>query len=105
MKAPSTSIGAVEQKSPSTTAPNHSRTTEAHSRDCSKTIKRTMAAEYSRELSAKVFAGQAKLTELGFRQGGLRDTVFGVCWWTRRGNPSASWRAVKERALRLTGSF
>ena len=35
-----------------------------------KTIKRTMAAEYSRELSAKVFAGQAKLTELGFRQGG-----------------------------------
>jgi hypothetical protein len=29
-----------------------------------------MAAEYSRELSAKVFAGQARLTELGFRQGG-----------------------------------
>jgi len=29
-----------------------------------------MAAEYSRELSAKVFAGKAKLTELGFRQGG-----------------------------------
>ena len=35
-----------------------------------KTLKRTMAAEYSRELSAKVFAGQARLTELGFRQGG-----------------------------------
>ena len=35
-----------------------------------KTIKRTMAAEYSRDLSARVFAGQAKLTELGFRQGG-----------------------------------
>ena len=35
-----------------------------------KTIKRTMAAEYSRDLSAKVFAGKAKLTELGFRQGG-----------------------------------
>jgi DNA invertase Pin-like site-specific DNA recombinase len=35
-----------------------------------KTIKRTMAAEYSRELSAKVFAGQSRLTELGFRQGG-----------------------------------
>jgi hypothetical protein len=29
-----------------------------------------MAAEYSRELSAKVFVGQSKLTELGFRQGG-----------------------------------
>ena len=35
-----------------------------------KFLKRTMAAEYSRELSAKVFAGQARLTELGFRQGG-----------------------------------
>ena len=35
-----------------------------------KTIKRAMAAEYSRELSAKVFAGQSRLTELGFRQGG-----------------------------------
>ena len=36
-----------------------------------KTIKRSMAAEYSRELSVKVFAGQSRLTELGFRQGGL----------------------------------
>ena len=35
-----------------------------------KTLKRAMAAEYSRELSAKVFAGQARLIELGFRQGG-----------------------------------
>jgi DNA invertase Pin-like site-specific DNA recombinase len=36
-----------------------------------KTIKRSMAAEYSRELSVKVFAGQSRLTELGFWQGGL----------------------------------
>lgn len=35
-----------------------------------KTIKRTMAAEYSRELSVKVSAGRARLIELGFRQGG-----------------------------------
>jgi DNA invertase Pin-like site-specific DNA recombinase len=35
-----------------------------------KTIKRMMAAEYSRELSVKVFAGQSRLTEMGFRQGG-----------------------------------
>ena len=35
-----------------------------------KTIKRTMAGEYSRELSVKVFAGKARLIELGFRQGG-----------------------------------
>jgi DNA invertase Pin-like site-specific DNA recombinase len=31
-----------------------------------KALKRVMAAEYSHELSAKVFAGQARLTELGF---------------------------------------
>jgi DNA invertase Pin-like site-specific DNA recombinase len=35
-----------------------------------KTLKRSMAAEYSRELSRKVFAGQTKLIKLGFRQGG-----------------------------------
>ena len=29
-----------------------------------------MAGEYSRELSAKVFAGQCRLIEHGFRQGG-----------------------------------
>lgn len=34
------------------------------------TVKRAMAGEYSRELSAKVFAGQCRLIELGFRQGG-----------------------------------
>jgi DNA invertase Pin-like site-specific DNA recombinase len=35
-----------------------------------KGVKRAMAGEYSRELSAKVFAGQRRLIELGFRQGG-----------------------------------
>jgi DNA invertase Pin-like site-specific DNA recombinase len=35
-----------------------------------KTVKRAMAGEYSRELSTKVFAGQCRLVELGFRQGG-----------------------------------
>lgn len=35
-----------------------------------KTLKRTMAGEYSRELSKKVFAGQARLIGMGFRQGG-----------------------------------
>ena len=35
-----------------------------------KTIKRSMAAEYSRELSVRVFAGQSRLVELGFWQGG-----------------------------------
>ncbi len=35
-----------------------------------KTVKRAMAGEYSRELSAKVFQGQCRLIELGYRQGG-----------------------------------
>ena len=36
-----------------------------------KGVKRAMAAEYSRELSEKVFAGQCRLIEHGFRQGGM----------------------------------
>lgn len=39
--------------------------------DVQKVVKRRMAAEYSRELSVKVFAGQKRLIEMGFRQGGL----------------------------------
>ena len=35
-----------------------------------KSVKRMMAGEYSRELSVKVFAGQTRLIELGYRQGG-----------------------------------
>jgi prevent-host-death family protein len=36
-----------------------------------KALKRTMAGEYSRELSAKVFAGRCHLFKLGYRMGGL----------------------------------
>lgn len=35
-----------------------------------KSMKRAMAGEYSRELSAKVFKGQCRLIQLGYRQGG-----------------------------------
>ena len=35
-----------------------------------KGMKRVMAGEYSRELSVKVFRGQCRLIQLGFRQGG-----------------------------------
>jgi DNA invertase Pin-like site-specific DNA recombinase len=35
-----------------------------------KSLKRAMAGEYSRDLSAKVFAGQCRLITLGYRQGG-----------------------------------
>jgi len=35
-----------------------------------KTMKRTMAGEYSRELSAKVYQGACRLIRMGFKQGG-----------------------------------
>lgn len=41
-----------------------------------KGVKRAMAGEYSRELSQKVFTGQSRLIELGYRQGG--PTGFGL---------------------------
>ncbi len=52
-----------------------------------KTLKRTMAAEYSRELSAKVFAAQSRLTELGFRQGGMAGYGFRRLLHDEHGNP------------------
>src|SRR5436305_2590808 len=36
-----------------------------------KALKRAMAGEYSRELSVKVFQGQRRLAELGFRTGAI----------------------------------
>jgi len=41
-----------------------------------KGVKRAMAGEYSRELSSKVFAGQCRLIELGYRQGGTAGYGF-----------------------------
>lgn len=36
-----------------------------------KSVKRSMAGEYSRELSTKVFQGACRLIQLGFKQGGM----------------------------------
>ncbi len=64
-----------------------------------KSVKRAMAGEYSRELSAKVFIGQCRLIELGFRQGGapgfglrrmLRDAGGQVKGLLKRENTRAS---------------
>jgi DNA invertase Pin-like site-specific DNA recombinase len=59
-----------------------------------KSVKRAMAGEYSRELSSKVFKGQCRLIELGYRQGGpagyglrrmLIDQAGTPKGWLRRG--------------------
>ncbi len=42
-----------------------------------KALKRVMAGEYSRELGTKVLAGQKRLAELGFKQGGPPGYGFG----------------------------
>jgi DNA invertase Pin-like site-specific DNA recombinase len=70
-----------------------------------KTLKSSMAAEYSRELSVKVFSGQCRLIKLGFRQGGSagyglhrrlidRDRIRKAC---------SVW--ANGRAFRPVGSF
>ena len=52
-----------------------------------KAIKRMMAAEYSRELSAKVFAGKRRLIELGYRQGGTAGYGLRRLLVDQHGNP------------------
>ena len=68
-----------------------------------KAVKRSMAAEYARELSNKVFAGQCRLIRLGFRQGAWRDTGCAACASTRTASPRASSIAASTRACRPTG--
>ena len=58
-----------------------------------KSVKRAMAGEYSRELSAKVFKGQCRLIELGYRQGGapgfgLRRMLINLAG-EEKGNPGS----------------
>jgi len=69
-----------------------------------KGVKRAMAGEYSRELSVKVFTGQCRLIELGYRQG--RPIWLRACaaaWLTKLGSPKASSQEENRRASRRTG--
>jgi DNA invertase Pin-like site-specific DNA recombinase len=61
-----------------------------------KGVKRAMAGEYSRELSAKVFAGQCRLIELGFRQGGPARRRK----WLRSTRSTAGWSMTTCRCLK-----
>ena len=54
-----------------------------------------MAAEYSRELSAKVFAGQCRLIDLGYRQRGQAGFALRRQLVDKEGNRKA-WLAIKE---------
>jgi hypothetical protein len=71
----------------------------------SKALKRTMAAEYSRELGVKVLDGQKRLARVGFKQGGFRVTGCGGCLYLPIANPSSSSPGSNARALRRIESF
>jgi DNA invertase Pin-like site-specific DNA recombinase len=64
-----------------------------------KALKRIMAAEYSRELSAKVFAGQSRLTELGFRQGGTAGYGLRRQLVDRDGSPKGTLRFGERKSI------
>ena len=58
-----------------------------------------MAGEYSRELSAKVFTGQCRLIELGFRQGGPAGYGLRRMLIDEHGNPKAELARGEQKSL------
>ena len=68
-----------------------------------KAVKRTMAAEYSRELSNKVFAGQCRLIQLGSARAAWPVTGCAACASTTTVPLGAFSRGVSRRACRPTG--
>ena len=64
-----------------------------------KGVKRAMAGEYSRELSAKVFAGQCRLIELGYRQGGPAGYALRRVLVDQNGNPKVELARGEHKSL------
>ena len=64
-----------------------------------KSVKRVMAGEYSRELSNKVFAGQCRLIELGFRQGGAAGFGLRRVLLDERREPKGELRRGERKSL------
>ena len=64
-----------------------------------KGVKRAMAGEYSRELSAKVFAGQCRLIELGYRQGGPAGYGLRRILIDERGNIKSELKPGEQKSL------
>ena len=70
-----------------------------------KTVKRVMAGEYSRELSVKVFAGQCRLVELGYRQGGAAGYGLRRVLIDEHGNPPHLARQIISTGYFQCGLF
>lgn len=78
--------------------------------DVIKTIKRSMAAEWSRMLSQKVFIGQSRIVKMGFRGGGYVGYGLRRLLVDRSGKPKAilkpgEWKSlVSDRVIIVPGS-
>jgi len=64
-----------------------------------KTLKRAMAAEYSRELSGKVFAGQCRLARSGFKLGGAAGYGLRRLLLDSHNNPKLVLKAGERKSL------
>jgi DNA invertase Pin-like site-specific DNA recombinase len=64
-----------------------------------KSVKRAMAGEYSRDLSTKVFAGQCRLIQLGFRQGGTAGYGLRRLLQDHQGNPKGTLGAGEHKSI------
>ena len=64
-----------------------------------KTMKRAMAAEYLRELSAKVFAGQSRLVRKGYKPGGVAGYGLRRLLLTSDGKPKAVLQDGERKSL------
>jgi DNA invertase Pin-like site-specific DNA recombinase len=64
-----------------------------------KGVKRAMAGEYSRELSNKVFIGQCRLIQLGYRQGGPAGYGLRRMLLDERGNPKTELQRGEHKSL------
>lgn len=64
-----------------------------------KTLKRTMAAEYSRELSAKVFAAQCRIAQRGYKLGGIAGYGLNRLLLDSKGQPKGILKLGEQKNL------
>jgi DNA invertase Pin-like site-specific DNA recombinase len=64
-----------------------------------KSVKRSMAGEYSRELSTKVFQGACRLIQLGFKQGGTAGFGLRRVLIDQAGQPKGTLKVGEHKSL------
>ena len=64
-----------------------------------KSVKRSMAGEYSRELSTKVFQGACRLTQLGYKQGGAAGYGLRRLLVDQAGNPKGILEVGQQKSI------